>query len=251
MISHRKKRKSVSYAKWGYIFLIPFFATFAVFTLYPLIQTFYNSFFENYLSGLKQVGPNYVGWANFAKLFSETRLMKYVLNTLWIWLLGFIPQIAFSLLLAVWFTDLNLKLRHQPFFKTVFYMPNLIMASAFAMLFFALFSDGGPVNSIMKSLGMEPYRFIVYQAGVRGLIAFMNFTMWFGNTMLILMAGIMGIDTAMFEAAQIDGAGAWKTFTRVTLPLIKPILAYTLITSLIGGLQMFDVPQILTNGNGN
>ncbi len=251
MAQIQKRHKSVSYAKWGYIFLIPFFLTFTVFTLIPLFRTFYNSFFENYMSGLKQVGPNYIGLDNYLKLFKDVDLLKYLWNTIRIWLIGFIPQIVVSLLLAVWFTDLNLKIKGQSFFKTVIYMPNLIMASAFAMLFFALFSDGGPINSIMQSIGLEPYRFLVYQEGVQGLIGFMNFMMWFGNTTIILMAAIMGIDTSMFEAAQIDGASAWQSFWRVTIPLIKPIMAYTLITSLIGGLQMFDVPQILTNGNGN
>lgn len=244
------RRKSVSYAKWGYIFLIPFFATFVVFTLIPLANTFYNSFFENYLAGLKQVGPNFVGLANYEKLFFEVDLLKYFGNTLLLWIIGFIPQIVVALLLAVWFTDMNLKIKAQGFFKTVIYMPNLIMASAFAMLFFALFSDGGPVNSIMQQLGLEPYRFMVEKNGVRGLIGGMNFLIWFGNTAIILMAAVMGIDAAMFEAAQIDGASGWKTFWKVTLPLIRPVLAYTLVTALIGGLRMFDVPQVLTNGNG-
>ena len=242
--------KGVSYSKWGYIFLIPFFAAFTLFTLVPLFNTFYNSLFENYLSGLKQVGPNFVGIANFAKLFTEADLGKYIWNTLWMWLLGFVPQLVVSLLLAVWFTDLNLKIKGQGFFKTVIYMPNLIMASSFAMLFFALFSDGGPVNNVMAQMGMTPYRFLTQTAGTRGLVAMMNFLMWFGNTTIILMAGVMGIDSSLFEAAEIDGANGWQSFWRVTIPLLRPIMAYTLITSLIGGLQMFDVPQILTKGNG-
>lgn len=78
----------------------------------------------------------------------------------------------------------------------------------------------------------------------------MNFLMWFGNTTIILMAGIMGIDTSLFEAAEVDGASSWQRFYRITLPLLKPILIYVIITSMIGGIQMFDVPQILTNGSG-
>lgn len=245
-----QRHKSVSYGKWGYIFLIPFFVSFALFTLAPLFSTFYNAFFENYLSGLKQVGPNYVGIANFVKLFTEADLLKYLWNTVWMWLLGFVPQLAVSLLLAVWFTDMNLKLKGQGFFKTVIYMPNLIMASSFAMLFFALFSDGGPVNNVMIQLGVTPYQFLYQTAGTRGLVALMNFLMWFGNTTIILMAGVMGIDNSLFEASEIDGANGWQTFWRVTMPLLRPIIAYTLVTSMIGGLQMFDVPQILTKGNG-
>ena len=79
----------------------------------------------------------------------------------------------------------------------------------------------------------------------------MNFLMWFGNTTIMLMAAIMGISPEIFEAAELDGCGSVKRFFSITLPLIRPILAYTLITSIIGGLQMFDVPQILTNGQGS
>ena len=78
----------------------------------------------------------------------------------------------------------------------------------------------------------------------------MNFIMWFGNTTILLMAGMMGIDTSLFEAAEVDGATSTQVFFKITLPLLRPILIYVLITSLIGGLQMFDVPQILTNGTG-
>jgi multiple sugar transport system permease protein len=127
------------------------------------------------------------------------------------------------------------------------------MASAFAMLFFALFSDGGPINSIVVSEGLasDPIRFLSSVGWTRALICIMNFMMWFGNTTILLMAGIMGIDISLFEAAKIDGAGTGKVFFRITMPLLKPIFVFVLITSLIGGLQMFDVPQILTNGSGN
>ena len=158
-----------------------------------------------------------------------------------------------ALLLANWFTDMRLRLRGQQFFKVVIYLPNLIMASAFAMLFFALFSNSGPINSILMSLGVtnEPIDFMGTAFGTRSLIGLMNFLMWFGNTTIMLMAAIMGISPEIFEAAELDGCGSAKRFFSITLPLIRPILAYTLITSIIGGLQMFDVPQILTNGQGS
>ena len=88
------------------------------------------------------------------------------------------------------------------------------------------------------------------RVSVRLLISLMNFLMWFGNTTILLMAGIQGIDQNMFEAAEIDGASSLQVFFRVTLPLLAPILVYTIITAMIGGLQMFDVPQILTNAKG-
>ncbi|WP_312644659.1 sugar ABC transporter permease [Hydrogenoanaerobacterium sp.] len=247
-----KRRKSISYAKWGYFFLAPFFIVYTIFSLIPLLSTFYNSFFENYMVGIKQVGPSFVGLSNYAALFKDGDLPKYFGNTVVIWILGFVPQIIVSLLLASWFTDLRLKLKATGFFKTVIYLPNLIMATAFSMLFFALFSDAGPVNNILLSLGRaEPFRFLSNIWGTRGLVALMNFLMWFGNTTILLMAAIMGVDTSLFEAAEIDGASPNKIFYRVTLPLIRPILIYVIITSMIGGIQMFDVPQILTNSTGN
>ena len=95
-----------------------------------------------------------------------------------------------------------------------------------------------------------PIDFFNIRFTVRGLICLMNFLMWFGNTTILLMAGIMGIDQSLFEAANIDGASSLQVFFKVTLPLLTPILVYTIITALIGGLQMFDVPQVLTNALG-
>ena len=97
----------------------------------------------------------------------------------------------------------------------------------------------------------EPYKFLSHTGSARGLIALMNCLMWFGNTTILLMAGMMGIDTSLFEAAEVDGATSTQVFFKITLPLLRPILIYVVITSLIGGLQLFDVPQILTNGTGN
>ena len=148
----KKKSKVVSYNKWGYIFLIPFVVIYLVFQMIPLFSTIYNSFFENYRSGLKQIGPNFVGLQNFATIITNGDLPTYLKNTLIMWILGFVPQILLSLLLGAWFTDPSLRLKAQGFFKTVIYLPNLIMASAFAMLFFTLFSNSGPINSIWYKL---------------------------------------------------------------------------------------------------
>ncbi|SFP78154.1 carbohydrate ABC transporter membrane protein 1, CUT1 family [Butyrivibrio proteoclasticus] len=251
----KKKSNSnvVKFNRWGYIFLIPFFVTYIVFSLIPLFSTIYNSFFENYRSGLKQIGPNFVGITNYINLLSSPEIWKYLVNTLIMWVGGFIPQITIALLLAYWFSDPSLRLKGQRFFKTVIYMPNLIMASAFSMLFFALFSDSGPVNQILLSLGFikEPFKFFQYVIASRVLVMLMNFLMWFGNTTILLMAGMLGIDSSLYEAAQVDGATASQVFFKITMPILRPIFTYVLITSLIGGLQMFDVPQILTNGRGN
>ena len=248
-----KKSNVVRYNKWGYIFLIPFVLVYVVFQLVPLISTVWNSFFENDRSGLTQIGPNFIGMENYISLFSGGDIWTYLGNTLIMWVLGFVPQILVSLLLGAWFSNPRMRLKGETFFKTVIYLPNLIMASAFAMLFFTLFSETGPINSILVTLGVisTPYKFMSHVWSARGLIALMNFLMWFGNTTILLMAGMMGIDPALFEAAEVDGATSSQVFTKITLPLLRPILIYVMITSLIGGLQMFDVPQIFTNATGD
>ena len=248
----RKRKQNVSYGKWGYIFMVPFFLTFFVFQLIPLISTVYYSFFEYYRDGLTVVGPNFVGLENYKALLASD-MPKYMGNTVIMWLIGFVPQIIVSLVLAAWFTDVRLKIKGKQFFKVVIYMPNLIMASAFAMLFFALFSDNGPVNSALMSMGLidAPIRFFSSVLGTRGLVGLMNFLMWFGNTTILLMAAVMGISQSLFEAAELDGCNHRQIFFKITLPMIRPILVYVLITSMIGGIQMFDVPQILTNGKGS
>lgn len=248
----KKKQKSINYAKWGIIFILPFFIIYFIFSLIPLVDTVRYSFFEYYRSGIKEVGPNFIEMDNYVNLWNSD-MFKYAGNTLILWLIGFIPQIVIALLLAAWFTDSRLKIRGKQFFKVVIYLPNLIMASAFALLFFTMFSTNGPINSILMSIGMvkEPIDFMGSVFGTRSLVGIMNFLMWFGNTTIMLMAAIMGISKDVFEASDLDGCSSFQRFFYITLPQIRPILAYTLITSIIGGLQMFDVPQILTNGQGN
>jgi multiple sugar transport system permease protein len=126
------------------------------------------------------------------------------------------------------------------------------------MLFFMLFNATGPVNQIYRMFMGVPeidaastyLDFFKEIWPARSLIAFLNFIMWFGNTTILLMAGIMGIDQSLFEASSIDGANSRQTFFKVTLPLLVPIIVYVLITALIGGLQMFDVPQIMCGNSG-
>ncbi|MBR6287731.1 MAG: sugar ABC transporter permease [Acholeplasmatales bacterium] len=255
------KRKGVSYAKWGYIFILPFFIAYLAFTLYPQILTIFYSFTEYRKSGIgvEYIGPNFVGFGNYQTLFTPNDngtilLLQCLGNTLIMWIMGAVVQLVFSLLLALFFTSTRLNIKGAGFFKSVFYMPNLIMAAAFAFLFYAIFNAVGPVNQIIQALGWTDKNidFITtYPWSTRGLVATMNLLMWFGNTTILLMAGIMGIDESLFESARMDGASSTRVFFDITLPLLKPILIYVIITSMIGGLQMYDVPSVLTKGYGS
>ena len=249
-MAKNNNHKAVSYNKWGYIFLIPFVVVYLIFQLVPLISTIYNSFFENYRSGLTQIGPNFVGLANYAKLFQGGDIWIYFKNTMIMWVMGFIPQILVSLLLAAWFSNPSLRLKGQRFFKTVIYLPNLIMASAFAMLFFTLFADGGPINAMLMQSGIlkQAYSFFSHAWSARTLVAVLNFLMWFGNTTILLMAGMMGIDSSLYEAAEVDGATSSQIFRKITLPLLRPMVITSLVFSFSGTVKMFESAMALTKG---
>ena len=246
MAGRIKKRKTLSYAKWGYIFLLPFFIVYAIFQLYPMITTFKYAFENVTKVDVIMINKGWNNFANFQDLFRTGDWIKYFGNTMLMQFMGFIPQLIVSLVLAVWFTDSRLKLKGATFFKAVIYMPNLIMATAMAQLFAAMFQRFGPLGQLF--FGGKTYALTKVWAP-RWIVAFINFTMWFGNTTILLMAGVMGIDDSIFEAATIDGAGPIRTFKDITMPLLMPIFIYVFLTSLIGGIQMFDVPANLIPGD--
>jgi cellobiose transport system permease protein len=268
----RTQKKHINYDKWGYIFLIPFFVAFLLFQFYPLFQTLRYSFFTYYedQEAFKTVGPTWCGFDNFSTLFNHATarhfylfnldlgrvkindLLYYTINTILIWVEGFIPQIIVSLFLAVLFTDIRMNIKLQRFWKTVIYMPNLIMAAAIGMLFQMIFARSGPVINTLLNWGWisEAYDLGNSTSWTHIIIAFLDFLMWFGNTTLLLMSGVMGIDESIYESAMLDGASSFTIFRKITMPLLKPIFIYVLITSMIGGIQLFDIAQIFTQTTG-
>lgn len=252
-VAVRQKGNKLKYGKWGIIFILPFFIAYFLFSFYPLITTFYYSFFSRYKNPVKptQVVEKFVGFDNYSNLFTkdpfgQTGFLYHFGNTFLLWILGFIPQLLLSLLFASWFTDIRLKLKGTGIMKVVLYLPNMLMASSIAVLFNKLFALTGPVNDLLGT----NVDWLQNPWGVRGLIAAINFLMWTGNTTILLMAGIMGIDPALYEASAIDGASAGQQFRKITLPMLKPIMLYVLVTSMIGGLQMFDIPNLLVKQGG-
>ena len=245
MAGRIKKRKTLSYAKWGYIFILPFFIVYALFQLYPMITTFIYAFEGVRKTGVRIVNSGWNNFENFKFLFGNNDWLKYFGQTMLMQFMGFIPQLIVSLVLAVWFTDSRLKLKGASFFKAVIYMPNLIMATAMAQLFASMFQSSGPLGALFYSGKSAGFFDASQKWAERWVVALINFTMWFGNTTILLMAGVMGIDDSIFEAATIDGAGPVRTFKDITMPLLMPIFIYVFLTSLIGGIQMFDIPANL------
>jgi multiple sugar transport system permease protein len=148
--------------------------------------------------------------------------------------------------MAAWLTNEQVKVRGRGLVKVLIYMPNIITAASVSVLFGAMFAQFGPITLLLKHMGVisQSFDFLKSVAGTRGIISFILFWMWYGNTSLLLISGMMGINPSLYEAAEIDGANGKQTFFRITLPLLKPILLYTLVTSAVGGLQMYDIPSL-------
>jgi len=249
--------KSISYAKYGYMFIAPFFLVYCFFQIWPLIYTFILSF-----KGNQSNASAFVGMDNYSTILfgqgsaagaqaTHEEFSRALGNTFILWFGNFIPQILLSLILAVWFTDAKLKLPGKGFFKVVMYMPNIITAASVAALYVNLFGDSQYyfVNATLMNMGMEtPIKFVTDPAVSKGMVMFIQTWLWFGNTMIMLMSGILGIAPDLYEAADIDGANSMQQFFNITLPLLQPIMVYTLVTSMIGGLQMFDLPYLYHQG---
>ena len=246
-----KSRRGISNAKYGYIFSIPFIVAFLIFNLYPTIYTAIIGFTD--LKGLGKVDFQFLEdpFANFKLILNNPSFRTSLTNTARIWIVNFIPQIGLALLLTAWFTSRGSRLAGQGFFKVVFYMPNIITAATIAILFNSLFQyPMSPVNDLIQRLGIvdEPYNFLIKKNVARYIVAFIQFWMWYGYTTIILISGVLGISPEIYEAAECDGANSVQMFFRVTIPNLKTILLYVLVTSLIGGLNMFDIPKLFMNG---
>lgn len=250
-----KKNKSFSYAKYGYLFSIPFVVVYAIFSLYPTINTALLGFTNaKGMTGLTDW--EFLPWdsifKNFQQVVKNPIFGKSLKNTIVLWVVNFIPQISLALILTAWFTSRRNELKGQGLMKVIFYMPNIITAASIALLFNKLFAyPVGPVNSLLQSLGIldAPTDFLTSSSSTRGIISFIQFWMWYGHTMIILISGVLGINPELYEAAELDGASGSQMFWKITIPNLKTILLYTMITSMIGGLNMYDIPQLFNKGN--
>ncbi len=249
------KKGSISYAKYGYFFSIPFIVAYLIFSLYPTLYTVIIGFTD--LRGVGKTSWHFLKGSNFfdnykITLASPTFRIAFK-NTVKLWVCNFIPQIILALSLSAWFTNRRVKVPGEGAFKVLFYMPNIITQATVAILFAALFGyPMGPMNDLLKSLRIieEPVFFLSQKSIAQGVVIFIQTWMWYGYTMIIIISGVLGISPEIFEAADIDGANGWQVFWQITIPSIKTILLFTLVTSLIGGLNMFDIPKLFINQSG-
>ncbi|GHT78102.1 sugar ABC transporter ATP-binding protein [Spirochaetia bacterium] len=234
-------------AKYGLLFVTPFMIVFLVFQLYPILYTLYLSFMrENDRRKLV-----FGGLRNFIYLAGDTVFWQSVANTWIIWTGCIIPQLALALILAVLLSQY--KIRGANFFRAVFYLPNLVTAASIGVLFSVLLDwQTGTVNKMLLAAGLvqEPVYWMGSPNIARSLTSIIQWWMWFGHSTIILTAGVKAISPELIEASVVDGAGNGQRFFRITLPLLRPTLLYVAVTSLIGGMQIFDIPMSLTGGDG-
>ena len=247
-----KKKSIKNYNRAGYLFVLPFVIVFLIFNVYPVLRTLYLSFTNAKIAGVGKI--QWVWFDNYIRVITDKFFWRALGNTLRIWGVNIVLQLGLAFLLTIIFSDIKYKIEGLGIFRVIYYLPNLIAATSVAFLFKTLLDwRYGTFNQIIYQVfkffgkSYNPIDWLGTAAHAGSTIAVISAWMWFGNSFIMLMAGVQGISKDYFEAAAIDGAGRWTVFGKITLPLLKPILLYVAITSLIGGLQMFDLPYLMAD----
>jgi len=245
-----KKKNKVNKDKYGIYFVIPYFVIFLLFSLYPVIYTLVISLKKWDGMSLNQT---FVGLKNYVTLIHDALFYQAIANTFIMWICAVIPQMVFALLLSVLFNNVK-KIRGKEFFRAAMYLPNLVTPAAVAVLFAFLFDwQTGAINKILLDLHVikQPVNWFLSEYSSRGIMSLISWWMWFGYSTIIFGAGLNNIPAELYESANIDGATPWQSFKSITVPLLKPTILFAAVTSLIGGMQTFDIPYVMTGGQGN
>lgn len=252
----KNKNGLKKYDNVGYFFVLPFVIVFCIFSVYPVLRTLYFSFTNAKIAGVGVT--SWVWFDNYKRVFTDKFFWRALWNTVRIWGVNIVLQLGLAFLLTIVFSDIKYKIKGLGIFRVIYYLPNLIAATSIAFLFKTLLDwRYGTFNQIISGVyklfgaHYNPVDWLGSGATAGPTIAVISAWMWFGNSFIMLMAGVQGISKDYFEAAAIDGAGRWTVFAKITLPLLKPMLLYVAITSLIGGLQMFDLPYLMTETTGS
>ncbi|MDX6348293.1 MAG: cellobiose transport system permease protein [Streptomyces sp.] len=226
-----------------YLAISPFYIVFTVFMLWPVIYSLFLAFHR--WNGLGDM--QFVGLQEFRFLVKDPVFWLSVRNTLAIWVLSTVPTLFGALVLA---TLLNSVRRFKAFYRIALFLPNVTSIVAVAIFFSAVFSNNfGLVNAILHMVGLPEVPWLSNPWTIKVVIALLMTWQWTGYNMIIYLAGLQSIPTEVYEAAKIDGAGPVRTFFRITVPILRPIILFTVIISTINGLQSFSEPQVLFGSN--
>ncbi|MEV1169261.1 sugar ABC transporter permease [Nonomuraea sp. NPDC049784] len=233
-------RQSIGERIAPYAYIAPFFLIFAVFGLVPLLFTFYVALFD-----WNPIGEHvFIGFDNFSRLFGDPRFWNALRNTISIWVLSTVPQLVIALGVAHLLNQARLRL--AVFFRMSMLVPYVTSVAATAIVFAQMFDrDYGLLNWLLGFAGIGPIDFKQSVWGSHLLIAVMVTWRWFGYTTLLYLASLQAIPRAIYEAASVDGAGGWKQFRHISIPSLRPVIVFTVVTSTIGGLQIFTEPLLM------
>nr|WP_285864749.1 sugar ABC transporter permease [Lederbergia lenta] len=246
-IRGRKYSQKSADRRSGYLFISPFFILFGVFGVFPLLFTAYLSFHKWDILGSKE----FVGFRNYQLLFTNDPLFwKAVGNTFSIWALSTIPQLMAALVIAFLLNQAFLK--GKAFFRLGIFMPNVTSIVAVAIVFSAMFGTKyGVINYLLSFIGIDPIHWAGSYIGTHVVISAMVMWRWVGYNAIIYLAGLQGISKDLYEAAIIDGANKMQQLLYITVPLLKPIIIFTVLQSTIGGMQIFTEPLLFGVGGSN
>lgn len=227
-----------------YLYIAPFFLVFGTFGLYPMLRTAWMSLHDWDLIGDR----TFIGLDNYTRLLSDEYFWNALINTFGIFALSTVPQLLLALFLA---NLLNRTLlRAKTFFRMAIFIPNVVSVAAVAIVFGMLYQrEYGLVNWLLGFVGIDQIDWDGQTWSSWTAIASMVNWRWTGYNTLILLAGMQAIPRDLYEAAEIDGAGQWRQFWRITLPLLRPTFIFVVILSTIGGMQLFTEPLLFANGN--
>lgn len=229
-----------------YVFVLPFLLSFCIFWVYPLCSTIVMSF--------QDIGPaktEWIGFANYTKLLKDTVFHTAIKNSVVYMLLTLVLLIPFPMLFAALMDSRLVKAKGV--WKAILYMPSLTSVVISGTLFRMMFTEmgTGQMNLIMRALGKQPIAWLKIQGTAYFALLLLACWRWTGVNMLYFLSGLKGIDTSLYESAEIDGATSWKRFWYITLPLLKPTTVYVCTISVYAGLSMFLESFMLWNGNSS
>nr|WP_238154421.1 MULTISPECIES: sugar ABC transporter permease [unclassified Ornithinimicrobium] len=235
----RGRRAGVDVRLSPYLYIAPFFVLFAITGLFPLLYTGWVALHDwDQIMGQGE----FVGMDNFVAVLTGGAFWKAFTNTVSIFVLSSVPQIAAALLIA---TALDRNLRAKTLWRMGVLLPYVVAPVAVALIFSNLFADRfGLINSLLETVGMEPVRWHSDRFASHLAIATMVNFRWTGYNALILLAAMQAVPRDLYEQAAIDGANAWRQFWSITVPMLRPTIIFVIITSTIGGLQIFDEPRM-------
>ena len=230
----------------GLLFISPWIVGFLAFTLYPMLRALYYSF-TNY-GGLVKI-PKWIGWENYVKILTNDQLFGRVMqNTMYLVLFGGVLILALTLTIAILVN--NKRLKGTAGFRVIFFLPTLVPSIVLCLLWIWIFNvDSGLINSVLKFFGVRGPGWLSSLAWSKPAFAIMR--LWCsGNLIIIFLGGLQDVPEELYESVEIDGGNFWHKTIHVTLPMIRPIILFNIITIINGMMQMFVEPLVMTHRGG-